>query len=162
MSLGDIDAFLEIFSDPVAMKYFDVIFDRARMERWVRDNLEHQKEHGFSLMTLVLKDGGAVIGDCGLETTEIGGALRIGIGFDINRTYWNQGYATEAASAVVDLAFNSFDFANLSAWINPKNVGSRRVAEKIGMTVETSVERGGKPYVLYCITRVRWQNSRQP
>ena len=161
MSEADTDAFLKIFSDPVAMEYFGVLFDRPRMERWVRSNLDHQREHGFSLMTLVLKDGGAVIGDCGLETTEIDGALRVGIGFDINRNYWNEGYATEAARAVIDYGFGGFDFDKLSAWINPDNVGSRRVAEKIGMTVETSVERGGKPYVLYSISRADWQTNRQ-
>jgi RimJ/RimL family protein N-acetyltransferase len=36
------EAFLDIFSDPVAMRYFGVIFDRPRMDKWVRDSLEHQ------------------------------------------------------------------------------------------------------------------------
>jgi RimJ/RimL family protein N-acetyltransferase len=44
MTEGDIDAFLLIFSDPEAMKYFNVVFDRPRMEQWVKSNLEHQTE----------------------------------------------------------------------------------------------------------------------
>ena len=39
MKESDAGAFLDIFSDPEAMKYFGIIFDRARMEKWVKDNL---------------------------------------------------------------------------------------------------------------------------
>jgi len=158
MSEADTEAFLEIFSDPVAMKYFGVIFDRPRMLKWVQDNLEHQRKHSFSLMTVVLKETNEVIGDCGLETTEINGRLRVGIGFDFKRKCWNQGYATEAANAVMEHAFSDLELDNLSAWINPENGASRRVAEKLGMTIEKTIPRGGKPYAVYSISRSEWEN----
>ena len=86
MKKDDAEAFLDIFSDPVAMQYFGgVIFDRARMDKWVQSNLEHQEKHGFSLLTVILKDDNEIIGDCGLETDEIDGELIVGIGFDFKR-----------------------------------------------------------------------------
>jgi len=153
----DTEAFLRIFSDPVAMQYFGVIFDRARMEAWVRDNLEHQAKYGFSLLSVVLKDSDEVIGDCGLETTEIEGELVVGVGFDFRREYWNRGYATEAATAVLDYGFTEFGFDKISGWIDPDNVASRRVAEKIGMRREKFVLRGSKKYALYAISREDWE-----
>jgi RimJ/RimL family protein N-acetyltransferase len=151
MKESDTDAFLRIFSDPEAMKYFGVIFDRARMEKWVKDNLAHQKEYGFSLMTVVLKENDRIIGDCGLETTEIEGVNTVGIGFDFIRKYWNQGFATEAGKAVLEYGFKTFDFDKISAWIDPQNAASRRVAEKIGMSLEKTVLRGKKEYSIYSI-----------
>lgn len=156
MREDDAEALLDIFSDPIAMRYFAVIFDRPRMDEWVRSNLEHEKQYGFSLLSVILKDNGEVIGDCGLETDKIDGRTITGIGFDFRRSYWGKGYATEAALAVLKHAFARFDFDGISAWIDPENAPSQRVAERIGMTVEKYVTRGGKKYALYCIKRKDW------
>ena len=153
MTEADTGAMLLIFSDPVAMKYFNVIFDRPRMEQWVSENLEHQAEHGFSLYSVVLKETGEVIGDCGLETDTIEGEFTVGLGFDFQSKYWNQGYATEAARAVLDYGFNQLGLEEISGWIDPENGASKRVAEKIGMTVVKIVDRGGKTYALYAIQK---------
>ncbi|MDH4158232.1 MAG: GNAT family N-acetyltransferase, partial [candidate division Zixibacteria bacterium] len=144
MREDDAEALLDIFSDPVAMRYFGVTFDRPRMDQWVRDNLEHEREHGFSLLSVILKENGALIGDCGLETDIIDGQARVGIGFDFRRSYWGKGYATEAARAVLADAFTRFEFDSIAAWIDPENVPSQRVAERAGMTVEKYVIRGSK------------------
>ncbi len=153
----DADPLLDIFSDPIAMRYFGVVFDMPRMEEWVRSNLEHEKEHGFSLLSVTLKESGEVIGDCGLETDEIDGQTIVGIGFDFRRSYWGKGYATEAALAVLEYGFTQFDFDSISGWIDPENKPSQRVAERIGMTVDRYVMRGKKKYALYSIKREDWK-----
>jgi len=152
----DAEALFSIFSDPVAMRYFGVTFDRPRMDKWVRDNLDHEQQHGFSLLSVVLKDRGEVIGDCGLETDEIEGRLIVGIGFDFNRSYWGGGYATEAAMAVLEYGFAAFEFDRIFGWIDPQNTLSQHVAERIGMSVDRYVGRGGKKYALYGIKRKDW------
>ena len=151
MTEEDTDQLFLIFSDPEAMKYFNIVFERDRMEKWVKSNLDHQTEYGFSLLSVVLKETSEVIGDCGLETDTIEGVHTVGLGFDFRRKYWNQGYATEAARAVLKHGFEHYRLAKISGWINPENVASQRVAEKIGMTLEKTVDRGGKPYALYSI-----------
>jgi RimJ/RimL family protein N-acetyltransferase len=157
MRENDTEALLDIFSDPIAMRYFGVTFDRPRMDEWVRNNLEHEKQYGFSLLSVILKENGEVIGDCGLETDKIDGETVVGIGFDFRRSYWGKGYATEAALAVLKYGFNRFEFDSISAWIDPENTPSQRVAERIGMTVERYVTRGGKKYALYSIKRKDWK-----
>jgi RimJ/RimL family protein N-acetyltransferase len=64
---SDAEALLDIFSDPIAMCYFGAIFDRRRMDERVRDNLEHEKQCGFSLFSVILKNNGEVIGIVGLS-----------------------------------------------------------------------------------------------
>jgi RimJ/RimL family protein N-acetyltransferase len=83
----------------------------------------------------------------------IEGELRVGLGFDFRRAYWDQGYATEAARAVLAHGFEHFGFERISGWIDPENAASQRVAEKVGMTVEKIVDRGGKTYALYSIQK---------
>lgn len=157
MKEDDAEPLFDIFSDPIAMRYFGVIFDRPRMDEWVRSNLEHEKRHGFSLLSVTLKENGEVIGDCGLETDEIDGQTLVGIGFDFRRSYWGKGYATEAALAVLENGFTQFDFDSISGWIYPENKPSQRVAERIGMTVDRHVMRGKKKYALYSISKKDWK-----
>ena len=157
MNENDAGALLDIFSDPVAMRYFGVTFDRAGMDKWVRQNLEHEKRHGFSLLTVILKDSGEIIGDCGLETDQIEGRAIVGVGFDFRRSCWGKGYATEAASAILRHVFTQFKFDSVAAWIDPANIPSLRVAERIGMTLEKFVTRGSKKYALYSIKKEEWE-----
>lgn len=159
MRADDAQALFDIFSDPITMRYFGVVFDRQRMDKWVKDNLEHEKQHGFSLLSVVLKDSGEVVGDCGLETDKIDGKLMVGLGFDFKRAYWGNGYATEAARAVLEYGFTKLELARISGWVDPKNAPSRRVAERIGMKMEKFVMRGSKTYALYGIERKNWDQA---
>ena len=160
MTENDAEELFDIFSDPIAMRFFGVLFDRPRMEKWVRNNLEHEKQHGFSLLSVVLKDNGEVIGDCGLETDQIDGQTVVGIGFDFKRSYWGRGYATEAARAVLEYGFTNLGLDSISGWIDPKNTPSQRVAERIGMSLDRCVDRGGKKYALYSIKRKNWNTTK--
>ena len=54
------------------------------------------------------------------------------IGYWLGVPYWGQGYATEAARAVIDYAFEEFGSAELRAGARVVNPASRRVLEKCG------------------------------
>lgn len=70
------------------------------------------------------------------------------LGYSIARAHWNQGYVTEAASAVIDAAFSTHrDLNRIRAMADIRNGASQRVMEKVGMTKEgvlrqNRVERG--------------------
>jgi RimJ/RimL family protein N-acetyltransferase len=154
MTLDDTDALLHIFSDPRVMQSFGgIIFDRDRMEQWVRDNLEHQAGHGYGLFSVILAAENLLIGDCGLEHMEIDGRAEVEIGYDMRSAYWGRGFATEAAGAVRDFAFGVLKLPRVISLIRPENVASRRVAEKIGMVREKEIDRGGHPYWIYAQSR---------
>jgi RimJ/RimL family protein N-acetyltransferase len=154
MAEDDVDHLLRTFGDPKVMAAFESEpFDRPQMERWVRRNLEHQDRYGYGLFTLVLKSSELVIGDCGLEYMDVGDELESELGYDLCSDYWGQGLATEAATAVRDFAFDVQEIPRLIAMIRRGNAASRRVAEKVGMHLETELERYGRPYWLYSMTR---------
>ena len=56
-------------------------------------------------MAVVLKSNNQLIGNCGVRM-EKADDLEANIGYELNPQYWNFGYATEAAHAIVDLVSN--------------------------------------------------------
>ncbi len=152
MSMDDVDTMHLLFTDPRVMASFDgQLFDRPMTERWVRRNLEHQEQHGYGLFAVILRKDGELIGDCGLEHMVIEGTPDVELGYDLRSPYWGRGLATEAAAAVRDFAFKQLEIPRLISLIRPANVASRRVAEKIGMTMERNILRGSQPYHVYAV-----------
>ncbi len=58
------------------------------------------------------------------------------LGYTLNRAYWNKGYATEAARAVLERGFGMLNLHRICASCDTRNVASWRVMEKIGMRRE--------------------------
>ena len=144
----DMDALHLIFTDPKVMAAFDHDpFTREQMGRWLQRNLDHQQEFGYGLFSVILKETGTLIGDCGLEQMESEGAAELG--YDFRSDFWNQGYATEAAMAVRDYAFDVLQLPQLISLIRVGNLASKRVAEKVGMTLAEEFTRYGIQYWKY-------------
>ena len=150
MRFDDVEPLLKLFGDPQFMNAFRVPpFSRPEMEAWVERNLEHQERWGYGLFTIIHAESGEPIGDCGLETIELNGGTETELGYDLRRDMWGRGLATEAAGAVVRYAFAELRLPRVISMVRPHNVRSARVAEKVGMTAERRVHRGGIDYIVY-------------
>ena len=151
MRADDANALRKVFSDPLVMASFPGTppFDTERMNAWVARNLAHQAEHGYGLFSVVDRADGVVIGDCGLERMDIG----VELGYDLRSDYWRQGLATEAALAVRDFAFDQLGHDRIVSIIRVGNERSRRVAEKLGMSLVERMDRSGIAYWLFAIQR---------
>jgi ribosomal-protein-alanine N-acetyltransferase len=153
MTMEDLEDLLRIFSDPKVMQSFGgVLFDRERMERWVRRNLDHQAKYGYGLFSVILKTNGELVGDCGLEHMEVNGRPEVEIGYDFLSAYWGRGLATEAAAAVRDYALDQLGLHRVISLIRPENRASIRVSEKIGMAKEKECLRGAQLYHVYSLS----------
>ena len=94
-----------------------------------------QKDKVFEL-AVERKEDGRVIGLLGL----IRGDHRQGeMGWALGAEYRGQGYATEAASALMDYGFNSLGLHRIHADTNSDNRASRRVMERLGMRREAQL-----------------------
>ena len=142
MQATDITALHLIFTDPKVMAAFNHDpFTREQMMRWLGRNLDHQNRYGYGLFSVILKESGDLIGDCGLEQLEVEGVQVAELGYDFRSEYWNQGFATEAACAVRDYAFDILQLPQLISLIRVGNLASKRVAEKVGMTLAEEFTR---------------------
>lgn len=92
--------------------------------------------NGFGLYLVQLKESGESIGMCGLIKRA---ALEdVDVGYAFLPKFWSKGYAVESALAVKEQA-HSLGLRRLVAIVDPANIGSIRVLEKLGLTFEKMV-----------------------
>lgn len=155
MTEDDTDALLHVFGDPKVMDCFQSPpFDRDQMAGWVARNLEHQNRYGYGLFSVVERGSGLLLGDCGLERMDVDGTPVCELGYDLRSDVWNRGFATEAACAVRDYAFDALNLPELVSLIRVGNEPSRRVAEKVGMHLAETWDNHGVPYWKMRLTRL--------
>jgi [ribosomal protein S5]-alanine N-acetyltransferase len=148
----DFEALHLIFTDAKVMAAFNhPVFTGEQMQRWLQRNLDHQNEFGYGLFSVILKETGELIGECGLEQMEDQEAAELG--YDLRSDFWNRGYATEAALAVRDYSFDVLCLPRLISLIRVGNLASKRVAEKVGMTLAEEFTHYGMQYWKYSLEK---------
>ena len=135
---ADWPAVLAYQRDPRYLQYYDWI-DRAPgdVQRFVQMFLDQQQElprRKFQL-AVVLKESGQLIGNCGIRQASAG-AHEADIGYELAPDHWGNGYATEAASAIVQFGFAELKVHRVWAWCIADNVASAHVLEKLGLMLE--------------------------
>jgi RimJ/RimL family protein N-acetyltransferase len=70
------------------------------------------------------------------------------IGFHIINKYCNRGFATEAALACKEYAFQVLKYFKVFSYTTIQNVSSQRVAEKIGMQLYKYFEKNGEKHIV--------------
>ena len=133
MNQQDFSALFNIFSHPETMKHYPAPFDKKRVKDWIEWNIQNYRNYGFGLWSVVLKETGQVIGDCGITIQNINGDLLPEIGYHVHKNYWKRGYGSEAAKAVRDYAFQNTDYEILYSYVKYTNLASASTAQKIGM-----------------------------
>lgn len=162
MTENDRDALAAILADAETMKYYPRPYDEAGVRRWLDWTFENYRKHGFGLWAVTLKETGEFIGDCGITMQPVHGEWLPEIGYHINRAYWRQGYASEAAAACIALAFERFGFPAVYSYMSAANEPSWRTAMKNGMTfVEEYDDPGNTRTRVYRIDREMWDERRK-
>ncbi|RPI76894.1 MAG: N-acetyltransferase [Desulfobacteraceae bacterium] len=90
--------------------------------------------HGFGMWLVALKESQAAIGLCGLVKRDF--LPDVDIGFAFLPGFWSQGYAYESAAAVKAYAISVLGLKRLVAIVNPDNLASAKLLEKIGLRFE--------------------------
>ena len=109
-------------------------YEDGMAEEWIRSCFEaYQNEEAINF-AITRKTERNLIGAIGLELEQE--HERAELGYWIGKSYWNQGYATEAAEAVVAYSFKVLKLNRIYAYRLTRNPASGRVLEKIGMRAE--------------------------
>lgn len=128
---GDLDAFAAMSSDPEVMRFIGGPMDRAESWRRMALHAGHWALRGYGNWALERRADGVLIGRAGLWRPE--GWPGLEVGWKLARAAWGQGYATEAATATVQWARTALGATELVSLIDPENVASARVAQRLGM-----------------------------
>lgn len=93
--------------------------------------------NGFGLYLVLLKETNESIGMCGLIRRDV--LEDVDIGYALLPKFWSKGYAVEAAQATKTYAKDVVGLKRIVAIVDPANLGSIRVLEKIGLRYEKMV-----------------------
>lgn len=113
--------------------------------------IELFRERKFCLWKLQPKEGGPLIGFCGLQP--LPDSPDIEIGWWLARACWGRGLATEAAREALRDGFERAGLKRIVSIAQPANTASIRIMQKLGMWFERMAEARGIPVVLYAIDR---------
>ena len=120
-----------------------------------------RREKGGCVYAITNSDSGAFVGCAGLDARPQG----LELGYWIGEPYWGRGYATEAAHALVDLAFRATAIDVLHVTCRVINAASRRVIHKCGFQYAgqgmlNSLVAGQVPVERYQLDRRTWVSLR--
>jgi RimJ/RimL family protein N-acetyltransferase len=107
--------------------------------------------HGCGKWAVVLRADNSIVGWCALVPLP-GRPEDIEVGYIISPLFWGQGFATEAAAALVEYAFRELRRPAVYSMVNPQNHPSVRVTQKLGMNKVGQITCAtGQKCDLYCI-----------
>lgn len=129
----DIPMARELSTDPYVPQAGSLPGNATEQEAgaWVeRQRRRHSEGAGFSF-TIARRSGDVAIGHCGLWLKELGEG-RATAGYAITPSMRNQGYASEALTALTEFAWTVFGLHRIVLFIEPWNSASLRTAERVG------------------------------
>lgn len=142
LNINDLEELYALYRDPEIRRYFPegvLSYEDTREElEWFLNG--HPEYPELGLWATVQKGSGTFIGRCGLLPWEIDGKLEIEIAYLLDKHFWHQGLATEAANGILSYAFERLNLTRLICLMDPENIASQKVAERIGMKLERRVD----------------------
>lgn len=166
---SDFAIFAQMNADPEVMKYFPKLLSPALSDAIANKCQQLIADNGWGFWAVSLKNADSFIGMVGLNKThthaDMPFAPSVEIGWRLHKDYWGQGYATEAARAALQFAFETLALDEVVAFTAVINEHSQLIMQRIGMmdTHENFYHPMLTPnhhlaeHVLYKITRAQWQ-----
>ncbi len=99
--------------------------------------IDSYRRFGFGLYLTSLREGGAPIGICGLVKRDA--LADVDVGFAFLSQHWSNGYASEAAAAVLHYGRTVLGLDRIVAITALENLGSMAVLQKIGLRFERTI-----------------------
>ena len=162
----DFEAYAEMSAEPEVMQF--VAPDGKPLTRFAAWQgfcavLGHWQLRGFGMFAVIERSSREFVGRVGPWHPE--GWPGFEIGWTIRSKFWGRGYATEAARRSIEFAFNELHRYSVISLIDPDNVRSIRVAERVGERPDGTVtlpDMPGKTILKYSANKISWSNSFTP
>ena len=164
---GD-DALLHLHCNtPAVMRWLGGVKSREYMSATAERLASWQSLHGHTFWVVERKADGAFLGFCGIKVANDPGSRVEGefeAGWRFREDSWGQGYAKEAAIAVLDAAFHRLGAQRVVALTVQGNSPSWGLMERLGMTRRPDLDYVGAEWaegmvIVYMIGREEWRAS---
>jgi len=139
----DAEAAFRIYGDPEVVRYIGnhLVADVQDQRAWLQRVLDRWYSNGsrYGSWAVFEKTSGELVGTALLKPLPLSGSQStapsedVEVGWHVARRHWGRGIATEMGRALLTRGFESLDLAVLHAVVEPPNLASQRVAQRIGM-----------------------------
>jgi RimJ/RimL family protein N-acetyltransferase len=154
LTLDDAPFMLDLLNQPSWLRF---IGDRgvrtvADAQNYIQNGpMDMVARLGFGFYLVQLHASDCAIGICGLAKRDY--LQDVDIGFALLPEYWNQGYAHEAAKAVLNYAHHTLGLQRVVATTRPDNHASAQLLEKLGLHLERTIQHpdGDRELKLFAI-----------
>jgi RimJ/RimL family protein N-acetyltransferase len=140
--------FIAMHTDPEVRRHVGgQAWPVEKAQRRFRNEYLGEPTETYGLWATILKEEGRYIGCCGLRKDRDVAHL----GYYIAQPYWRRGFATEAAKALIDVAFTRLRWVRLVADVDEGNVASRHILQKLGFEYVSreEISGSGRTILLY-------------
>lgn len=145
MRASDSASLFQVWSDNEVTKFMNI--DRFTNESQAKDMIlfldELSKEEKAIRYSIIELESNNIIGSCGFNYFDFENA-KAEIGYDLNKMYWGQGFAKEAITCLIQYAFSDLNLNRIEAKIEPENINSIRLIEKLSFTYEGTLRKAEK------------------
>jgi len=160
LTAGDAAVFFELNNDEEVIRFTgDAAFADVGAARSFLEGYRPYAETGYGRWAVERKTDDVFLGWCGLKLNEDG---ETDLGFRLFRRYWGNGYATEAATACLHVAFGRLGLDAVIGRTLQANTASVRVLEKIGMKERHPAVFHGQPGWIFRLRRPEWKPGLAP
>jgi RimJ/RimL family protein N-acetyltransferase len=151
---------------PEVMRWLGGVCDDAKQQAAQERLLSYKREHGHTFWVVERKSDSELLGFCGLKRSNQAGGPQglMEVGWRLRRDTWGQGYAKEAASASLDLAFDPFGADEVVALTVQGNTPSWGLMLRLGMRRRADLDFENAEFdpdnpniIVYSIDRAKWQ-----
>ena len=152
---SDLDDLYRLYCNPEVVRFIPDAsknyLDTVQELEWHR--LGDRRNPQLGLWATIYRPTGQFIGRCGLLPWHLDGVAEVEVAYLLDQAFWGQGLATEAAAAIAQYGFEHLGYTRLVSLIDPLNMASQRIAEKIGMRFEKATEDEMGLFWLYAVNR---------
>lgn len=137
MAVSDSPRLFKLWSDPDVTKYMNITtFTHETQATEMIELLEELAHAGEAIrFSMIERNSNEIIGTCGFNSIDLDNA-KVEIGYDIAKAYWGMGYAPESIKALIEYAFETLKINRIEAKVEPANVNSIKVLQKLHFTFE--------------------------
>lgn len=150
---SDASAVEEIFSDPLARRFYPEIVDRQASEAWIQWSLASYDSAGCGLWVIEHAQTGEFLGDCGLTYQTVEDERLLELGYHLGSPHRGNGYASEAGRACIDFAFDTLRAESVCSIVSPDNRPSITVSQRLHDCCRTFVSVTNRDMLLFWTDR---------
>ncbi len=153
-SMADSEWWMEYMNSAEAIRFMPfTLGSKDDVALFIQRALDRMARDGSGLHVITDRGTSMPLGMVGLLTQEVDGTTELEIGYHLLPSAWGHGYATEAAMACRDFAWQHALAPSVVSLIDPGNTSSQAVAMRNGMRFEKHALHRGEEVLLYRVLR---------